>query len=102
MSGTIEMTRSEVRKRVSGLPTERRNAVVCGLIGHSRIQEFCFGYFTCGRCGAQVGDSLASSYSGAETAVIVGHKCEQCVQNAKTLTWRDRLYVADPFRKAQP
>lgn len=72
-------------------------SVVCALIGHSRIQTLCFGYYNCGRCGEQVGDNLASVYPGAETAVIVGHKCDVCEDNFKKCTWKDKFMVPDPF-----
>ncbi|MCA9936544.1 MAG: hypothetical protein H6662_15455 [Ardenticatenaceae bacterium] len=79
--------------------TEQRNSVVCALIGHSRIQTTCFGYYYCARCGAQLGDALGGVYYGAETAVIVGHKCETCLKNAETLTWQDTLFCPDPFEE---
>ena len=74
-----------------------RNDVVCALLGHSKIQTFCFGYYNCARCGAQVGDSLGSVYSGAEDAVIVGHDCAQCHSNYEGLGWQDKIFCRDPF-----
>lgn len=94
-------TQAEVMRRVDGLSDDERASVVCALVGHSRIQTHCFGYYYCGRCGAQVGDTLAGVYPEALEAVIVGHKCERCVDNAKTLTWRDRLYAPDPFAETK-
>ena len=82
------------------MDVETRNGVVCSLIGHSRIQTACFGYFHCARCGAQVGDTLASSYEGAKTAVVVGHKCIACVANYQACTWRDKIFAPDPFAEA--
>ena len=95
-------TKAEVLKRVADLDEEQRNAVVCALVGHSRIQTACFGYFNCGRCGEQVGDTLGSIYPGAKQAVIVGHDCETCRENAKQLTWRDRLFAKEPFPVVVP
>jgi len=83
------------------LTKEQRNKIVCGLVGHSRIQELCFGYYTCGRCDAQVGDSLGSVYLGAETAVVIGHNCTKCRENYKTLTGLDKLYVPNPFKRTK-
>ncbi len=83
-------------KAMGPMPTEKRNAVVCALVGHSRIQEYCFGYFTCGRCGAQVGDSLGSVYDTTKV-VIVGHDCPTCRANFAAGDWRDTLYAKSPF-----
>lgn len=96
MSETKQMTKAEVMQRVKGLDTERRNATVCALVGHSKIQTI---YYNCGRCGAQVVDSLASVYPGAEKAVVIGHNnCDVCRKNAETLTWRDTLHAPDLFK----
>lgn len=91
------MSKRDVLTRVRGLDVARRNATICALVGHSRIQSACFGYYNCGRCDAQVGDTLGSSYPGAALAVVIGHDCETCRRNAKMLTWRDTLYAPDPF-----
>ena len=72
-------------------------SVVCSLIGHSRIQTHCFGYFNCARCGDQVGDTLASTYVGASKAVVVGHKCDVCEANYAECTWEDKFMCPDPF-----
>lgn len=74
-----------------------KKEVTCALIGHSRIQTFCFGYYNCARCGAQLGDSLGGIYYGAKKAVIVGHKCPTCEANYKELTWRDKIFCPNPF-----
>lgn len=78
---------------------EQKKAMVCALVGHSRIQTRCFGYYYCARCSAQVGDTLASVYDGAKDAVVVGHNCETCQRNYATTTWRDRFMAPDPFAK---
>lgn len=72
--------------------------IICVLIGHSRIQSGCFGYWYCGRCKEQVGDSLGGSYS-AKNIVIIGHACDECRANYKRCTWRDKLLVGNPFIK---
>ena len=95
-------TKREVMRRVKGLDADKRAAIVCALVGHSRIQTAFFGYYNCGRCGAQVGDSLGGVYPGAETAVVIGHACDTCRENAKSLTWRDTLYAPDPQLDGAP
>ena len=90
---TKTLTLSAVKKVLSRTPKATRKAVCCALIGHSRMSTFCFGYRHCGRCDAQVGDSLGSVDPGAETAVIKGHGCKTCKTNAKELTWRDTLLM---------
>lgn len=77
----------------------QRNEIVCALIGHSRIQETCFGYYNCSRCGQQLGDTLGGFYPFASEVVIVGHDCRVCRKNYKKCTWRDKLYCPDPFKK---
>lgn len=92
-----DITQEEVMRRIDGLDEDRRKKMVCALVGHSRIQTHCFGYFYCARCEAKVGDNLGSSYSGAKDAVVVGHNCDQCRANYKKCTWRDTLMAPDPF-----
>lgn len=87
-------------KAMGDITKAQRNSIVCSLIGHSRIQTHCFGYYSCGRCNAQLGDSLAGCYSAKEV-VIVGHNCKICRKNYKTLTWQDKLYAPNPFPKSK-
>lgn len=97
-----KITKKELMSKLKVLDIqdkETRNSVVCGLIGHSRIQTACFGYYYCARCGNQLGDTLCSIYPGAEDAVVVGHNCKTCRKNYKTLTWRDKLYCPNPFKE---
>ncbi len=96
------MTKKELLKKLKVLEPgsdEQRNQVVCSLIGHSKIQTVCFGYHYCGRCGAQVGDTLGSIYPDADQAVVVGHNCDRCRENFKALTWRDKVFAPDPFKE---
>ena len=100
MSG---ITMDEVHKRIDGLPPETQKAIVCALVGHSRIQAYCFGYWSCGRCEEQVGDSLGGSYN-AEGCVIVrhlGNSCQRCRENYAALTWKDTFMAPDPFAPKQ-
>lgn len=91
-------TKARVQERIKGLPEAQAKNVVCALVGHSKIQTACFGYYHCARCGDQVGDSLGSTYPGAETAVIVGHNCERCQSNFAKLDWRSKWMTPDPFK----
>ena len=76
---------------------KKRNDIVCALIGHSLIQTACWGYFNCGRCNTQVGDSLAGIYS-AKDVVIIDHNCKKCKSNYKKLTWTDKIYCPNPLK----
>ena len=96
----MTMKRAEMMKKIRALgkvSKDQRNSIVCILIGHSRIQSTCFGYYNCARCDSQVGDSLGGAYS-AEKVVIVGHDCKTCRANYKGCTWQDKLYVPNPFK----
>jgi len=86
------MNKEEVIKAAHiGKSKEQRNAVVCALVGHSRIVSYCMWYLYCGRCGAQVGDTLGGSATAKEN-VIIGHDCDTCRKNMKNMTWKDTLY----------
>lgn len=99
MSKEKKMTLKEVKERIKGLKGDVRKQTVCALIGHSNIQTTCFGYYSCARCGDQVGDALASIYPNAVNVVIVGHNCKTCRKNYKALTWRDKFLAPSPFKK---
>ena len=77
---------------------DTRNSVVCSLLGHSLIQECCLGYYTCARCGEQVGDSIGGVYS-ASNVVVLGHDCPVYRANYEKLDWRHRIFAPDPFAK---
>ena len=96
------ITRSELIAQVRAAKPktkEQRNAITCALIGHSLIQTLFWGYWSCGRCEAQLGDSLGGAYSG-DNVVIVGHDCDTCQKNYKKLDWRHKLYALNPFKDA--
>jgi len=78
------------------LDAEQRAAVVCAIVGHSRIINICLGQVTCSRCDEILGDTLAGVYD-IKDKVIVGHNCNDCKMNYAQLTWRDKLYTPDPF-----
>lgn len=87
------MTIDEVRARIEGLPEEQQRSVACALLGHSLVQHVCFGYWSCARCGQQIGDTLGSRYEAAKKAVAVDHHCATCRENAKALTEADRFLL---------
>lgn len=72
--------------------------ILCVLLGHSKIQSSFWGYYYCGRCGDQVGDSLGSVYPQASTVVVIGHNCKTCRDNYKKLTLKDKLLTPNPFK----
>lgn len=93
-------TEKELMEKLNALSIEDEaqiKKVTCALIGHSRIQNYCFGYYTCARCGEQLGDSLGGIHSAAESVVIVGHKCSVCEANYKDLTWKDKVFCSEPL-----
>ena len=97
------MTQEELEtkiKTLGELPEDTIKGIVCQLIGHSRIKHYFWGYYTCARCNAQIGDSLGGCYDGAKD-VIVGHKCETCIENYKGCTWEDKYMVEDPFAEPE-
>lgn len=97
------MTKKELLEKLKLIAPEsdeQRNSIICSLIGHSKIVDYCFGYITCARCGTQLGDCLGGAGS-AEHNVIVGHKCEVCEANSKKMTWKDKLFCPDPFREGE-
>lgn len=103
MTEKVKITRSELLVQVRAAKPKnksQRNRIVCALIGHSRIATLCFGYVYCARCEDQVADKLMSSDLLAEERVVVGHNCKTCRANFKKMDWKDKLYVADPFKKA--
>lgn len=92
-----DLSQEEVEARIQGLDDETANNVVCALIGHSKIQSHCFGYWYCGRCNDQVGDSLGGVYN-SEHVVLIGHNCAICQKNFNKLSWKDTYRAPDPFK----
>jgi hypothetical protein len=93
-------TLKEVKARIAGLDEVTQKSVVCALVGHSNIITGCLGYWNCGRCDAQIGDSLGGSFQPVNQ-VIIGHDCKTCRANAKKLTWKDTFLAPDPFKTAE-
>ncbi len=93
--GEQDLDEAEVKAKVAALALSddaTRCNVICALVGHSRIVEACFGYISCARCKAQIGDTLAGCFD-ARDCVIVGHDCPTCRENRAKLTWRDTWEV---------
>lgn len=93
-------TQGELMTALNALPltNEQKRTTICAWVGHSRVQNAFLGQFTCNRCGALVGDSLAGVYD-ATNVVIIGHDCATCRTNYAALDWRDLLFTDDPFVK---
>lgn len=98
MSEQRDITEEEVLQVIQGRDEETQKKLVCALVGHSKIQTTCFGYYYCSRCGDQVGDSLGSVYFNAPNVVIVGHDCDICRANYNKCDWKDKLLSPDPFK----
>jgi ribosomal protein L37AE/L43A len=83
-------------KALGEIDEQQKKSAVCALIGHSRIMTECFGYWSCGRCGQQIGDSLGGVFDGRDK-VIIGHDCRVCRKNFKTIGWEDKFMTPYPF-----
>ncbi len=93
-----ELTQQDVEAKIAALgdiTVEQRNNIVCALIGHSHIITGFMGYQYCGRCSAQIGDTLASV--GVGDVVLIGHNCATCQANYAGMDWKHKLFVPDPF-----
>lgn len=90
----------QLQKKIQALgdiSEDQRNKIICSLIGHSRIMEYCFGSQFCGRCGEQLGDFLLGEWVEDNDCVYVMGKNDETIKNFKNLNWKDKLYVRDPF-----
>ena len=76
-----------------------QRAILCAKYGHPRIANFCFGYVTCARCGAHLGDTLAGVFDRS-SYVIVGHDCKKCRANTKTLKRHEKFLLPDEAKLA--
>ena len=92
------MTKEELLKALEPLRLDEpaRNALVCALVGHSRIVKVCSRFYVCARCGETVGDGKSGTFDKTGL-VIVGHGCPVCRSNYERLGWEDRLFCPDPF-----
>jgi hypothetical protein len=91
-----ELTKAELKLKLKALEPidkETKKNIVCSLIGHSDIVDFCMGYVSCGRCGAHLGDTLAGIYPRNAKQVIIDHDCDTCRENWENMTWKDKFMV---------
>ena len=94
------MTKKDLQEKIKLLglkDKEQIKKVACSLIGHSNIISTCFGYVHCGRCGDQIGDTLAGCYP-VDKCVIIDHNCSLCRKNYKKLNWKDKFMTPNPFK----
>jgi len=91
----------EILQPMSFDDKDHQKKIICALIGHSKICTTCWGYRYCGRCTAQLGDSLGSVDYGIGKAVIIGHDCDVCKENYKKCTWKDKYLVPNPFTETK-
>lgn len=82
-----------------GVEMDKLKEIFCAVFRHSRIQDAFMGYYSCGRCGTQLGDSLGSIYPSAQYVVIIGHRCRKCKANYKECNFIDKFLVGNPFSK---
>lgn len=95
-------TKADLEKRIAalgGISDEQKRSVVCSLIGHSHVIDMCFGYVSCARCNAQIGDTLAGAFD-TTGHVVVGHRaegapCSTCLANYKKLRWQDKVFLPE-------
>jgi hypothetical protein len=89
------------RKKID--PQEVARRVACAREGHPRIAKSCFGYVTCARCDAMIGDTLGGAFN-LKGYVVVGHRtresepCAECIATAKALTRRERTWLPKDVR----
>lgn len=104
----MTMTKTELTKKIKALgkiTDEQRCGIVCSLIGHSHVVEFCFGYVTCARCGDQIGDTLGGAFKLDKHAIVGIHTkdktvCKECLANYKKMTWEDMVFLpGEKFKK---
>lgn len=89
-------SQKEVLSRIEGLNDETARAVICALVGHSKVIDICFGQVTCNRCGEILGDTLIGCYDTTDK-VVVNHACDTCRDNYKKLDWHSKLMTPYKF-----
>jgi len=75
------------------LTKEQEAKIFCIKHGHATYVTKCFGYVHCGRCGTQVGDTLASCYPMDQVAVpsCPNKPCKHCDPIIKKLSKQDKI-----------
>ena len=69
------------------LTNTQKARIYCVKNGHAKYITHFWGYVHCGRCGEQIGDQLASTFS-TENLMVVGcidKECKSCIGLRKTL-----------------
>lgn len=91
-------TKKSLDAALAPFDIEKRPSMACSLLGHTKISSYFFGYISCVRCDATIGDNLSGAFDASDR-VFTGHpddcghkKCQQG-QNIKSMTWRDRYLV---------
>jgi len=86
-------------RALGDLTKKERNAIVCALVGHSRIVRTRYKFVACARCGAELGDRRAILRDAWDDSADC--RCDICRKNYAAMGWRDKLYVPDPFKKKE-
>jgi len=81
------------------LTKEQKMQIYCVKHGHAMYITQCFGYVHCGRCGTQIGDTLASIFD-TRGYLLIGHKCKICNKIRKGLKKFD-LKIVEKLEKEQ-
>jgi hypothetical protein len=78
---------------------EQKSAVACAILGHSKVIDACFGQITCGRCGANLGDTLVGTYTIPEGSFLRKSVEENIANRDKwdSLSWSDTYLITDTF-----
>lgn len=70
--------------------TQKQEAsIYCIKHGHADYIWTFFGYVHCGRCGDQIGDTLAGVFD-TKKMIVVGHKCKMCSSLKRKLNKLDK------------
>lgn len=80
---------------------DRLRNLVCAVFRHSNLEDSCWGYVSCARCGAQLGDTLAGCYSNSRQ-VGISCDCTACRENLKRLTFIDTFLAKKPEWIGEP
>jgi hypothetical protein len=68
------------------LTEQQKKAIYCVKHGHSKIVSMSFGYVHCGRCEAQIGDTLGGVFPQMPECALIGHNCQICQANIAKMT----------------
>ena len=74
---------------MSKLDQKQKAQIYCVKHNHGGYVWTFFGYVHCGRCGQQIGDTLAGVFD-TTNMLLVGHKCKKCSKLKKKLSSLDK------------